>query len=275
LAFSSETKWAENLRGKAMCKQALLTAPRILKITNFTMPIPKENEVVLQVSHSGVCGTDLAIYSGSYPVPLPLVLGHEYTGTTIAWGSQVPTHLHNARVTGEINITCKIITPETLCSNCRNGIESHCLTRTTVGIYRAGSFTTHLVVPWQILHLIPQELSLEAASFTEPMAAAIQTFELNPLPKKMILLGCGRLGSLILDYAVKNGVETTVISRSEKSLSLAKKLGAIQVYPSSDSTNLERVLDWTKGQGADLVIEATGSENGLNEALKFVKARGL
>lgn len=112
--------------------------------------------------------------------------------------------------------------------------------------------------------------------FVEPLAAAIQTFELIPVNKddKVAVLGVGRLGTLISAVANSLGARVIAISRSKRKLESAKKFGASEVINSSLEDSVQKVKDITNGVGADIVVEATGTAEGLSVALELVRPRG-
>jgi len=85
-----------------------LVSPEEIKIEKRQEPILDDNEVLVKVKFAGICGTDLAIFSGNYRVPLPLVLGHEFSGEIIEVGNKVEKGLKGKRVVGANSISCKI-----------------------------------------------------------------------------------------------------------------------------------------------------------------------
>lgn len=91
-----------------MYKAGVLVSPEEIKIEKRQEPILDDNEVLVKVKFAGICGTDLAIFSENYRVPLPLVLGHEFSGEIIEVGNKVEKGLKGKRVVGANSISCKI-----------------------------------------------------------------------------------------------------------------------------------------------------------------------
>ena len=91
-----------------MYKAGVLVSPEEIKIEKRQEPILDDNEVLVKVKFAGICGTDLAIFSGIYRVPLPLVLGHEFSGEIIEVGNKVEKGLKGKRVVRANSISCKI-----------------------------------------------------------------------------------------------------------------------------------------------------------------------
>lgn len=262
---------------KETYRAAVLTAPKQISIQTRKAPEPAENEVLVRVVFAGVCGTDIAIYSGEYSVPLPLVLGHEFTGHVAAVGSSVPSHLLGKLVTAEINNTCWSYDRSDKCAACRKGLPNHCMRRTVLGIVEQdGAFAEMLRVAFRNVHVLPDTISPAEGVFVEPLAAAIQTFELSPIRKGdvVVVLGVGRLGTLLCAVAKERGAKVIAADMNEKALERAVSFGADHVFSGAAGQIADDVKALTDGLGADLVIDATGKPTGLNDALRLVRPRG-
>ncbi len=252
------------------------------------------HEVLIEVACAGVCGTDVAIFRGDYHVPLPLVLGHEFSGRVIDAGRsrEARSYLGKA-VVAEINHTCVAKRVRTLCEACRRGLVNHCQRRSVIGIVsQDGAFARYVRVPVGTVHLLPACIPLDAAIFVEPLAAAIRTFELTPVTKGewIVVLGAGRLGKLVTLVAAKYGLQVIAVARRAASLGPIKgflKRGVC--FDGEGTRNLSRgkivnarsddelvmlVSQWTKGLGADIVVEATGNSQKLALAAKLVRPQG-
>lgn len=241
-------------------------------------PKPDRGEVLVKVSAAGICRTDLAIFEGDYAVPLPLVLGHELCGCVVETGPGVEEGYLGRRVVCEINWTCLSRRIPDPCPLCARGEPHHCLRRTVMGIQGwDGAFSQLLRAPAVNLHLLPEGISLHEGVFIEPLAAAIQTFalsELNP-GDRVAVLGVGRLGVLLCKVASLQGARVIAISRSGGKLARARAFGAWQTLNAASEDLVARMAELTEGQGADMVIEATGSPEGLNLAVDLVRPRGI
>ncbi|MBK05833.1 MAG: alcohol dehydrogenase [Deltaproteobacteria bacterium] len=253
-----------------------LIAPRTFEVQKRAFQPLGPHEVRVRVHLAGVCGTDLAIFEGHYQVPLPLVLGHEFCGVVEEIGSEVPPSWLQRRVVVEINNSCLAYEREDLCPECQHNRPHHCRERTVIGIERAdGAFAEVISVPAQNLHPLPDSLSNEVAIFTEPMAAALQTFVQRPIEhgENVVVLGAGRLGLLIIAAARAAGAQVIAVSRSEIRRKFALQFGAH--YAMSPSQDLPQHLREICGQQlADVVVDATGNPEGLSEALALVRPLG-
>lgn len=234
-------------------------APHVSK--DHPRPERKAGEALVRVRVSGVCDTDLQLargYMGFAGVP-----GHEFVGEVIAsddpsWSSK--------RVVADINAGCGA------CADCTTGRGHHCLTRTVLGIAgRSGAFAELLAVPERCLVEVPPALDDDRAVFAEPLAAALHVvdeFEIEGArkPARAIVLGDGKLGQLVARALASQGVATTLVGRHAHKLALAAQARGIETFLETDLPASHR--------GAPLVVEATGSEGGLAQALALVAPRG-
>ncbi len=258
-------------------RAAVLTAPGQISLEARPTPEPEGYEVLIELAYAGVCGTDLAIYCGEYSVPLPLVLGHEFTGYVRKVGSEVPSELLGKLVTCEINNTCLSKDAPEKCPACRRGLPGHCMQRTVLGIIEwDGAFAEIVRAPFRNVHVLPDSISSREGVFIEPLAAAIQTFELSPVREGhvVVVLGVGRLGTLLCSVARERGATVVAVDVSESALQRARTFGADYAFTGTDKEVLSKVKNVTGGLGADMVIEATGRAEGLNQALSLVRPRG-
>jgi threonine dehydrogenase-like Zn-dependent dehydrogenase len=259
-----------------MPKIAQLTATRAIVINDRPPLIPKPNEVVIGVETAGICGTDLALFSGDYPVPLPLVCGHEFVGRVQSIGDGVDKRWLGRRVTAEINNTCTAYNRASLCRACKMGMPAHCQKRTVTGIINHdGAFAEEVAVAQGTLHEIPEGMTSATAALTEPMAAALQTFEMSPVTGKetLVVIGPGRLGILIVFAAALKGCRVIAVSRSEAKRRRSLAFGASKILSPEQAGDV--VKEITGGLGADLVVDATGHPDGIIQALSLVRPRGI
>lgn len=220
------------------------------------LPLPRsDEEALVRVRLSGICATDLELVRGYYPYTG--VLGHEFVGEVVeapdpAWVGR--------RVVGEINAACGT------CENCRRGMPTHCEKRTVLGIVgRDGAHAEYLRLPLENLHPVPDDVSDEAAVFTEPLAAALEILEqahIRPT-ERVLLIGAGRLGQLIARVLRLTGADFHVVARHERQQAL---LAAVRVpWVTAEMAAASR---W------DVVVDATGSPAGLELATQCLRPRG-
>jgi len=252
-----------------------LIAPKKIEIKEREPLSAGPGEAIIEVQHAGICGTDLALFHGDYPVPLPHICGHEFTGRVKNVGDGVNKDWTGKTVTAEINNTCIAYGKKTLCAACEKGVPSHCQTRTVTGIIsHEGAFADEVKVAAGTLHEIPTNVDPLIATLTEPLAAALQTFEMSPVEKTetLVVLGPGRLGILILFAASLRGIKTIAVSRSEAKRNRALNFGAQHAF--APDAAIEEIKNKTDGLGADMVVDTTGNPDGITQALNLVRPRG-
>lgn len=243
----------------------------------------------LRVHACGVCGTDLALWSGSYPVPMPLVQGHEFYGEVIELGSaatDADRELLGRLATAEINNTCIATRAEEPCAHCAAGLPEHCSTRTVTGIIGYdGGLAEEVVVPIGVLHRLTDAWPAPLGIFVEPLAAALQTFERRPLrapadtphglPEYVVVLGLGRLGILIAAVAKSLGARVLGVARGDDKVARARGFGIDVAQLDAHSEELhDRIRTATGGLGADIVVEVTGNAALFERATRLVRPRG-
>lgn len=235
---------------------------------DIEVPKLRDNEVLIKVKAVGICGTDLSILKGTYKIPVPRILGHEFSGVISEIGKKVTGIQVGDRVTSEINISCGN------CYFCKSGQRTQCTSVRAIGIFEEGALAKYIKMPDINIHKI-HDLPFEEATFIEPLAAALQTFEMSPLretDKNVVILGAGKLGLLVLQVVKNIGRKPIVIGRSH--LDLAKKLGA-ELTISIDKDPIKKVMEETNKIGADVVIECTGVPESVDLALALVRNRGV
>ena len=210
----------------------------------------------MRVLRAGVCNTDLELVEGYYPYAG--ILGHEFVGRVEA--APGAEGWVGKRVVGEINAVCGD------CPTCRANRPTHCERRTVLGIVgRNGSFAEYLALPVANLHEVPAAVPDEVAVFTEPAAAALEVQEqvrVGP-GDRVVLIGSGKLGSLVAQTLALTGCDLVVAGRNPATLGL---LGA-RGLPTRSAADLPE-------RQADVVVECTGNPDGVDLALRAVRPRG-
>ena len=224
---------------------------------------PAANEALLRVRMAGICATDLEITRG-YKSGFRGVMGHEFVAEVAAVGDTANNQWLGKRVAGEINIGCGN------CNLCRRGLGKHCRDRSALGIAKHdGVFAEYVALPIENLHLVPETVSDEAATFVEPLAAALQIGEqvhLHPADR-MVVLGDGRLGILVALALHRQAIDTTLVGRTPEKLAIAANAGV--------KTLLTSAIAEGQFSPADLVVEVTGSPQGFALARTLVRPGGV
>lgn len=217
------------------------------------LPVPR-GRALIRMTTAGICNTDLELQAGYYG--FRGVPGHEFVGVV----EKGPPEWVGRRVVGEINLACR----KPACDWCRRGLGRHCPKRTVLGIVNhPGAFAEYLTLPAENLLPVPKNLSDEEAVFTEPVAAACEILEQLKIPKgaEAAVLGDGKLGLLIGQVLLANGIQVHQFGRHPEKLKLVKRRGAVIGKKPPTAR-----FDW--------VVDATGSSEGLATAVQMTRPRG-
>ncbi len=242
-------------------KAALIDKAFSLKTVELDIPVPKDNEVLIEVHASGICGTDLHIFQGDYKGSYPITPGHEIAGIITACGAGITRFKPGDRVSMEPNLSCGI------CYDCLSNRQHFCEKIEAVGVTRAGGMAQYVAVPEGAVFPIG-DLSYEEGAFMEPLSCVLHGVEqLAPhLADRVLLMGAGPIGLLLLqNLRVKGCSHVHVMDRDESRLEKALALGAASV-----STSLEPLPK----ESFHIVCDATGAEALLESSLNYVRPSG-
>lgn len=222
-------------------------------------PRPAPGEALIRPLRMGVCATDLELCGGY--MGFKGVLGHEFVGVVEEAAGRDGKGWVGKRVVGTINCVCG------RCDMCRAGLREHCRNRTVLGIAgRDGCFAERFTLPVRNLLAVPDGVDDDHAVFAEPLAAAHQvarqlTIEGRPF---ITVLGDGRLGLLCAQVMSRLNATVRVVGKHPEKLALCEKWGV-----------KHRLLgDVGLRADQDIVVDCTGSADGLRTAMAMVRPRG-
>jgi L-iditol 2-dehydrogenase len=255
-------------------KALLLSKYRHLEIADLPMPEPGPDEVLIRVAACGICGSDVHGYDGSSGRRIPpIVMGHEAAGRIAAIGANVKGLTEGDRVTFDSTIFCGA------CAHCRRGDVNLCDHRQVLGVScsdyrRAGAFAEYVAVPSRVIYRLPDPLSFSEAAMLEAVAVAIHGVSLAQLPAKAnataLVIGAGTIGLLTLQALRASGCSQVLVADiDETRLELAQQLGATRVL-SAEGGLVAQILELTKGNGVDVVVEAVGRSETVTAAIESI-----
>jgi threonine dehydrogenase-like Zn-dependent dehydrogenase len=225
-----------------------------LRLAEVPVPAADAGTAVVQVRLAGICNTDLELTRGY--MGFRGVLGHEFVGM-VADG---PAAWRGRRVVGEINFACG------RCEYCVGGLGRHCPARRVMGILNAdGACAEYVAVPVANLHAVPDGVPDDAAVFTEPLAAACEIAEQVRIApgQRCVVLGDGKLGLLAAQVLAQAGARVLAVGKHDAKLAILARRGIETV----------RLDAWDRTR-VDIVVEATGSAEGLALAMAATRPRG-
>jgi alcohol dehydrogenase len=228
------------------------------RVTIKRQPMPRvpEGFARIRLLAAGICSTDLELQRGYYG--FRGVPGHEFVGEVTEADD---AHWIGRRVAGEINLACG------KCEWCARGLGRHCPRRTVLGIVRhPGAFREFLTLPVDNLHQVPKSIPTEHAVFIEPVAAACEILDQIKIAKQepVAVLGDGKLGLLIAQVLHAHGAKVLLLGRHREKLRIAGRAGV----------TTELATKKRPQNSFPIVVDATGSANGLREAISMCQPRG-
>lgn len=261
----------------ATMKAAVLHGIDQFELEEIPVPEIDNTSALMRVEATCICGSDIRIlHHGNPRVIPPTITGHEAAGVIV----KVGTRVKSLRVGDRVSIGADVPCGE--CDWCRNGLANNCSINYAVGYQIPGAFAEYMKIPELIckegpITKIADHLSFEEAALAEPLACAINGFELvsMSLGKTVVIIGMGPIGCMMIDLArVMGAAKIICIQRSKFRLDLAREYGA-DLYLSSNDPNLIRsVLDATAGHGADVIMTTCGSVEAHEQAVEMLAHRG-
>jgi 2-desacetyl-2-hydroxyethyl bacteriochlorophyllide A dehydrogenase len=231
-------------------------------------PSPGRGEVVVDLATSGICGTDLSIYSGKIAVRHPRVMGHEMFGhIAFSDGGAGP----RKRVVVDPVLSCGV------CHWCSKGQTNLCPNGALLGRDRDGGFAERIAVPASNVYEVPASISDEVAPLLQVLTVCVHAQRDAPVfpGDSVLVLGLGVTGLLHLQIARARGAAPLIgITRSASKRELAESLGAELTFDPGDPRLGERVAEATGGRGPDVVIESAGHVETLATAIGLVRPGG-
>ena len=246
----------------------ILNNPGVLEPGKVDKPALKDGSVLVSVSNSGICGTDLEIYSGGIPVDYPRIMGHEMIGEIAETAD--PGVSGGARGIVDPVLACGT------CYQCRAGQNNLCLSGGLIGRDRDGGFADFVSVPAGNVYALPDTIKDKEASLLQVLTTCVHAQQLGPViaDESVVVIGLGVTGQLHVQLAKHRGASPIIgITRSAWKRELAEYLGADVTFEPGDDLK-SRVLDLTDGRGADLVIESAGRVATLAQAIDLARIGG-
>ncbi len=247
-------------------------------IKDIDKPRVKPDEVLVEIKSTGICGSDLHLYSWDaqalkWRAPLPKVIGHEFSGDVIEVGERVKGVKVGDRVAADSHLYCG------KCHLCRTGRIHICENMLIYGIQtQEGSFAKYAAIPEALLYVLPRGVSYEEGALFEPFGVAMHAVERAQIMPgdTVVVFGCGTIGLFIQQIAKVCGASAVIaVGRRGFRLDYARRLGAAKVAISSLEEDVAKTVDnLTDGKGADVVFEAAGAVETVQLSLDVVGKSG-
>jgi threonine dehydrogenase-like Zn-dependent dehydrogenase len=253
--------------------KALVTTNGHLQLQERPRRSPDEGEALVRVRAVGICATDLHVLQGRLKFDkTPPILGHEIAGVVEDIGPRVASDWIGSRVIVDPVIGCG------LCTYCRSGRKLLCRNGGELGTTGGdGGYAEYVTVPAANLYRLPESLSFAEGALLEPLNCTMGAFlKARPRPGESVLvLGSGPAGLLFVALARASGcMPVSLVGRGKVRLDLARQFGAVHTWVYGDSELQDKVLQTIGDPGPDVVVEASGADIAVHQALAWVRRGG-
>lgn len=252
-------------------RAVVLERPETLVVTEIATPEPGAGEVLLRVDAASICGSDmLRVYHGAAKV-LPIVLGHEFAGEIVDVGAGVTPELIGQRAAVAPLMPCMH------CSACLRGLYACCPNYSFIGSRVQGGFSEFVALPMQNAVLLPSGVTTEQGALFEPMTVTLHALARGGgvSGRRVVVIGVGSIGLLAVQTARwKGAAQIIAVDVLDPNLEAARQFGVSGVVNSAREDAVAAARAMTDGEGADLVLEVSGSPQGLEMALHMARAGG-
>jgi 2-desacetyl-2-hydroxyethyl bacteriochlorophyllide A dehydrogenase len=261
-------------------KAAVLVGPDRIELKEVKTPVPGPADVLIRVGACAVCSSDLSLMAKPWAGQPPygeFIPGHEYAGTVVALGETVDEFRVGDRVAVEAHLGCM------RCRNCRLGNYTACLNYGKKG-HRANGFTTnggyaqYVINHVNTVYPIPDSVGFDEASLITNLGCVLYGFETTGgyiVGDHVVVIGPGPLGLISVEVAKALCARKVFLVGTRASrLEAGRNLGADRIIDIHQENPIQVILEETKGIGPDLVIETSGSAEGLQMAIALAKRMG-
>ena len=249
--------------------KALVKSQRVPGLSLEDVPRPEVgiNDVLIKVTHTGICGTDLHIYDwdewAQMTIPVPMVIGHEFAGEIVSIGANVNDFHPGEIVSGEGHVVCG------RCRNCLAGRRHLCAHSRGVGVNRPGAFAEFIVLPMSNIWRHDPKINREIAAIFDPFGNAVHTALSFPvLGEDVLITGAGPIGLMAIPVVRHAGARyVAVTDLNPYRLDLARRLGATLAIDPRHTALLEAQRQLYMHEGFDVGLEMSGNPAAFRDML--------
>jgi threonine 3-dehydrogenase len=241
-----------------------------LWLEEVPVPVPGKNEVLIKISRTAICGTDVHIFNwdswAQNTIPVPMPIGHEFVGVVAEVGENVLDFKPGDIVSGEGHLVCGH------CRNCLAGRRHLCMSTSGVGVNRQGAYAEYLSIPVTNVWFCDPSIPLDILACFDPLGNAVHTaLSFDILGEDVLITGAGPIGCMAAAIARHAGARHVVVSDiNPYRLNLAKTLGATRVV----DVRQEKIADIQKElrmkEGFDVAMEMSGNPTALDSILNNI-----
>jgi len=237
-------------------------------------PVPGPTDVLVEVTHAAICGTDLHIHNwddwAAENVTPPTVIGHEFIGTVAAVGDQVAGLPLGTRVAGEGHVICGF------CRNCRAGHGHLCRNTVGIGVHRDGGFADFVVIPAVNAYPVPHTIPDEIGAILDPLGNAVHTaLTYDLVGEDVLITGAGPIGQMAVAVCRHAGARHVVATDiRENRLEIARRMGASRAVEPGEESLRSVMSELGMTEGFDVALEMSGHPGAITDVFSVVNHGG-
>lgn len=251
-------------------KRMMLKSYKHFEPQTVEVPQPQRGEVLVRVSHLGVCGSDISAYYGKQPyIPFPIVLGHELSGYVEKVGPDTEALPVGTRVTVLPHVPCR------KCKACEEQRYNHCMKLLVIGCQTTGAQAEYLIAPADMIFELPKSITMEQGAMVEPMAVTYHGMKKGMKPgDNVLVVGAGGIGLFAMQAAFILGAKNVYVADfAQNRLALAKQLGATDTFNLAEN-QLAHYLAGLE-EPVSLFVDCVGGKGDALDAIMEVAERGV
>jgi threonine 3-dehydrogenase len=248
------------------------------EIKDAEVPVPKDDEVLIKVKATSICGTDLHIYKWDEWAQkrigknIPYIFGHEVAGEIVEMGKSTKGLSIGEHVSAETHISCGY------CFQCKTGNEHICENVKILGVDTNGTFAEYLTLPYRNAWVNDKKIPHWVATAQEPLGNAVHTvFDGEIAGKTVIIIGMGPIGVCAVGLCKAAGAEKVIaVGHQDNRLKFAEEFGAdLLINSKTEGIDVRKeIMDATDGRGADVFLEMAGTPSSFNDGMATLRPGG-
>ena len=249
---------------------AVFNGNKNIILSDYPLRTLDKNELLIKVASCGVCGTDRHIYEGTAPSSIPVILGHEFSGTVVDKGRSDSKFSVGDKVAIDPNIYCGH------CDYCRKGMINFCENLSALGVSMNGGFAEYSIVPISQAYILPPDFDLSISAFSEPLSCCLRGIEHADIKpgNTVVIIGGGSIGLIMVQLARNSSASKIILIEPDSNKQkLGIELGADCSLNPYDEKMFKEIKELTNHQ-VDVVIECVGSNDSVDSAIKIVDKGG-
>lgn len=242
-----------------------IAKPFEIKIIDKDMPAAKEGEALLKVLYCGICGADVASFTGNQPfTTYPRIPGHEFSAQIV----EIPENDKGLKK-GDI-VTCNPYFNCGECYACKRGIVNACTDNQTMGIQRDGSFQEYITMPMERI-IDGKGLSAQQLALIEPFSISNHALSRAEVKQSgnLLIMGAGPIGLFALLKAKAMGAKVAIADMLSSRLALAEEYGADLIINVKEADLQSKCNAFTNGNGFDVCVEACGAPETFLNCIEY------